>query len=538
MTTDLFAAGPRGDDDDPLTLDTPDGVLWTRVNVGEALPGVTTPISWSFYGDLLESAARRGFADLGIIPASATTCPARAQDRMFGVFSGYFVANVGVVRAVMSGLPGVSGDDIERDMLGSVREGVQDTSFGWRLPSIAARMPVRLFGAGRTATRCREDYGRWWASRVDRSGLIGPGTPREALAEAAQRFYHALRLQARSRLLYSGATSGLADLTERAGRPDLTARLLAGAGAIEETIVADDLWALSQEELDLEIFLRRHGYHGPTAGAVESRSWREDPAPVQRLLPNLRETEHPNVRRAPVSEQRRRAVDELLAALPRRNHPAARMVLRMTPFAGMALQRTKTAFLMSLDVARAATRAIGADLVAADRLGDPEGAMQLFLDELLDPSPGDQRGRVERRTAARKRYESLAVPETWEGAAPVTPRADIAERPPVEHLSGLGVAAGIAEGRARVVLDPAEDVDIDTGDILVCHTTDPSWVSLMTLAGGLVIDIGGAASHGAVVARELGIPCVIGTHTGTVDLVDESYVRIDGSAGTVEVRRA
>ncbi|MFY1621075.1 PEP-utilizing enzyme, partial [Micromonospora sp. WMMD736] len=91
------------------------------------------------------------------------------------------------------------------------------------------------------------------------------------------------------------------------------------------------------------------------------------------------------------------------------------------------------------------------------------------------------------------------------------------------------------EGRVRIVHDPADDIDIDPGEILVCPTTDPSWVSLMTIASALVIDIGAAVSHGAIIARELGLPCVIGTRSGTTDLREGDHVRVDGSAGTVEV---
>lgn len=532
------AGALRVDDDDPLNLDTPADVLWTRVNVSEAVPGVMTPITWSFYGELLETSARQGFHDLGILPRSATAYPAATSDLMFGVFAGRFAANVGVVRTIMGSLPGVTGDDVERDMLGSIREGVRDPGLGFRLPMIALRMPGTLLGAGRRSSRCREDFGRWWAARVGRDGLTGPGTPRDALAEAADRFRAALRLQGHGRLLYSGATSALTDLAAKAGRPQLLPRLLSGAGDIEETAVADDLWRVAHGDLELSTFLDRHGYHGPTVGEIAARSWREDPAPIERLLSRLSDTEPPWVRREPLRAARAEAIAEVLGALPRRHRPAARLVLRVAPSSALALQRTKASFLMSLDVARAAVREIGAELVAGGRLDDPEDAFQFFLPELLDPSPtADLRGPARRRTAARARYEALEVPETWSGPVPALPRANAgpADRTGPSRVTGLGVAAGTATGTARVVLDPSEDADIEVGDVLVCHTTDPSWVALMTLASALVIDVGGAASHGAVVARELGIPCVIGTHTGTRDLRDGTELRVDGSAGTVDV---
>jgi pyruvate,water dikinase len=91
------------------------------------------------------------------------------------------------------------------------------------------------------------------------------------------------------------------------------------------------------------------------------------------------------------------------------------------------------------------------------------------------------------------------------------------------------------EGRARVVLDPTDLAGFENGDVLVCGFTDPSWAPLLNLAGALVIDIGGPMSHGAIVARELGIPAVINTGTGTSVLHSGDSVRVDAAAGTVEI---
>jgi pyruvate,water dikinase len=89
-------------------------------------------------------------------------------------------------------------------------------------------------------------------------------------------------------------------------------------------------------------------------------------------------------------------------------------------------------------------------------------------------------------------------------------------------------------GRARVVRDPMA-ADLEEGDILVCATTDPSWTPLFMLAAALVIDTGGAMSHGAIVARELGVTCVINTGTGTRDIPDGAMIAVDGARGTVEI---
>jgi pyruvate,water dikinase len=101
-------------------------------------------------------------------------------------------------------------------------------------------------------------------------------------------------------------------------------------------------------------------------------------------------------------------------------------------------------------------------------------------------------------------------------------------------VKGLGVSAGVAQGLARVVLSRDGSEGLEPGEILVCHTTDPSWASYFFVAAGVVIDVGGPMSHGAIVARELGIPCVINAGNATRELQTGQWIRIDGDSGRVE----
>ena len=109
-----------------------------------------------------------------------------------------------------------------------------------------------------------------------------------------------------------------------------------------------------------------------------------------------------------------------------------------------------------------------------------------------------------------------------------------APRETVTELRGIGVVGERITGRARVVRDP-DDADLEPGDILVCVTTDPSWTPLFMLADALVIDTGGQMSHGAIVARELGVTCVINTVTGTRDIPDLATITVDGTTGVVAI---
>jgi pyruvate,water dikinase len=147
--------------------------------------------------------------------------------------------------------------------------------------------------------------------------------------------------------------------------------------------------------------------------------------------------------------------------------------------------------------------------------------------------PCDVRQLIGARRARRAEYQKMVLPSTWRG----TPEPQSAADRPVDGpmvIEGKGVSAGVVEGRVRVVEDPSF-AEVEPGEVLVAPTTDPSWASVMFVSAALVVDIGGPLSHAAVVARELSVPCVVNTRTGSRVLRTGDLVRVDGAAGTVEV---
>ena len=99
----------------------------------------------------------------------------------------------------------------------------------------------------------------------------------------------------------------------------------------------------------------------------------------------------------------------------------------------------------------------------------------------------------------------------------------------------MGASAGVVTGTARVTLSPADFERIRPGDIIVCPSSNPSWVPVFAIAGGLVTNTGGVISHAAVVAREFGLPAVVGTVDATTRIADGRSVEIDGTRGTVRL---
>jgi pyruvate,water dikinase len=102
------------------------------------------------------------------------------------------------------------------------------------------------------------------------------------------------------------------------------------------------------------------------------------------------------------------------------------------------------------------------------------------------------------------------------------------------QIVGDPVSPGVVEGAARVIFNPLDE-QLKPGEILVCPGTDPAWTPLFLAAGGLVMEIGGMMTHGSVVAREYGIPAVVGVHQATSRLQTGDRIRLDGSSGMIEL---
>jgi pyruvate, water dikinase len=523
--------------DEGLTCVSAPQTLWTTVNASEVMPGVMRPLSGSYYAYATEVGLRRGLYDLGMVSARGAVLPVPASERLMGSFRGRLAANVDVARRTFAALPGVKGEDVERDLLGSARKDFIDVTDLSRVPAVLTRVP-RILTTGRgVPSRTRQSIENWWRTVVDGDQLRSGLRPEQVLAESLTRFTFAMRLQMWMRMLIQAVSAQLTSISELAGQQNAMSTLLAGAAGTDEARIADDLYLVATERMSLGNFLVDHGYQGPNSGDPAARVWREDRRPLERILGAIAQSEPPAQRRARAVAERERVVASILSHLPAHRRPAARLAIRLAPAAARAIQGNKASTLLAIDCGRAATRALGAELVAAGTLTEPDDAFHLFSDELVNAlrcDPGEITDLVSRRRALRTQLLQVTLPETWLGA-PVEVPLDALERRDVSEVTGLGASPGIVEGRVRVVLDSADDVDIDNGDILVCPTTDPSWVSLMTVAAAVVIDIGAAVSHGAIVARELGVPCVIGTSSGTRDLRDGDLVRVDGSTGVVEV---
>ncbi|AIJ25658.1 hypothetical protein [Amycolatopsis methanolica] len=235
--------------------------------------------------------------------------------------------------------------------------------------------------------------------------------------------------------------------------------------------------------------LDRHGYHGPHEGHLHSTSWREDPAPILARLADCRavaedDPRAPRNRAAAQTRIRHAAAEELKKAVSPFQRRSITLLTNLSARFLALREQGKAGYLLTFDVARAAARRIGADLVDRGLLDDAADVFHLTFDEVVSGDATDRRDLVRHRRAQYEDRLRYRLPQAWAGMPELIEIVgDAASDAPVgTTITGVAASGGGVEGRARVVRDPAA-TELDDGDILVCETTDPSWVSLFLVAG-------------------------------------------------------
>jgi rifampicin phosphotransferase len=190
-----------------------------------------------------------------------------------------------------------------------------------------------------------------------------------------------------------------------------------------------------------------------------------------------------------------------------------------------------------IDVGRLMALRAAHFLVQDGLLETPEAVFFLAGEEMIAAlrgalSAAAVRHLITQRHLVRQRDAMRQPPDLFVGERPVY-AAELTPQGPV--LSGLPSSPGRVTGVARVLRSPQEGTRLQAGDILVAPSTDPGWTPLFLLAAGLVMETGGYLSHGAIVAREYGIPAVLNVPLATQRIVDGSTILLDGAQGVVQL---
>jgi pyruvate,water dikinase len=274
--------------------------------------------------------------------------------------------------------------------------------------------------------------------------------------------------------------------------------------------------------------------------------WREDPTPVMQMLQSylqISEESAPDVLFARGQQAANAAIERI--ALEARQRPGgwlrekiARGAARRVRVLMGVRESPKFFAIRVMGIARKALMEVGKEFAEAGMINRAEDLAFLRLSELEALSrdePHDWKALIaERRLTYEREARRRQVPRVlvsdgrafYEGVGANTDTGDV--------ITGSPVSPGVVEGVVHVVFNPHE-TQLAPGEILVCPGTDPAWTPLFMAAGGLITEVGGMMTHGSVVAREYGIPAVVGVHQATTRLKNGQKIRVDGTAGKISI---
>ncbi|MER6949682.1 PEP/pyruvate-binding domain-containing protein [Nonomuraea sp. NPDC000554] len=515
--------------------------LWTGGNLGEAIPDVMTPATWSFVRMFIHEAM------------SASALPGFD---LVGNIGGRFYLNLSITFSIAKAL-GMQG------RLGAVEQVFGKLPPGLDVPGVAISrweiirrtipLAVRIQKRVRTNLKVMRPFLATAQRRCeelrDRIAATTTGPELAALwaGEIEPHVVTACRvLEAAGR--QGGATLVFTrdKLRKMMGDVDAEA-MLTGVntdGELASLGPVMGLTRLARGEITREDFARSYGHRGPHEFEVSIPRPGEDSAWIDAQLAGLRDLRADT---EALLARQRKARDEAWARFARRYpRKEARMRARVARWNEVVRDResARSENMRAFWVLRAFV------VRAGELTGRGDDLFYLHLDEILDVLRGsDQPLRqvaVRRATfeqyAALPPYPALIVghfdPVRW--AADPGRRSDLYDprggmAPVSDTVTGFPGAPGVVEGVVRVISNPEDGDRLGHGDILVTTLTNVGWTPMFPRAAAVVTDMGAPLSHASIVARELGIPAVVGTGNATMRLRDGDRVRVDGERGTVEL---
>jgi rifampicin phosphotransferase len=295
-------------------------------------------------------------------------------------------------------------------------------------------------------------------------------------------------------------------------------------------------------QTNLADFLRLYGHRGVAEIDLGLPRWSEDPAYILGVLANYLRLDSPESAPDVQFQRAAREAEEMVAELTRRAARKGRLrgalvrflLGRARELSGMR-EMPKFCIILLMARARKLLWKVGEDLAGGGRLESAGDVFFLSVPEAWAALAGENlrplvRGRraVYEQEIGRRHVPRLLLSDGTEPAAETHDVRDTAEG----VLRGTPASGGVVTQSARVILDPG-GAHLEPGEILVAPSTDPGWTPLFLTAGGLVMEMGGPMSHGAIVAREYGIPAVVGVPDATERINTGELITVDGAAGEV-----
>jgi phosphohistidine swiveling domain-containing protein len=541
--------------------------IWGNANLKDVMPGLISPFTWSLMRPQLEQTMRQQYAELGYSVPSTVQVIRRFWGRP------YF--NLTLFHEAAYRLYGSSAANQTAQLGGvDVQAYTPDDA-----PSLLQRLRwwLNALRFGGTANRVRKAAAahfatieQYWHEALQRI----PQLDRDAFLRQVDTFADIARPFLLQHLHLSAAMSGnfiyLKELVE-AWMPrapgGLVAELVTGLGEVTSAEHSYRLWELARQARqsprimacleqrawqtwqqtlagttfaeDFRHFLDTYGHRCLYEIEMANPRWRERPDYLFEVLASYAKLDRDTPPFEPQAQAQRRqaAEQEALRHVRGWRRLWLRTVIRRTQEFSRLRENSKSHLVQLIDVGRCMALTAARRLVDDGLLDDAETVFLLEVDEvtaaLRGTKPREALARsIAQRQLERRRYAAMQPPEAFIGERPLygQPLPDDGT-----GLRGMPSSPGRVTGTARVLRSPREGTRLQAGEVLVAPSTDPGWTPLFLLAAGLVMETGGYLSHGAIVAREYGIPAVINVPQATQRIPDGSTIELDGAAGTVRV---
>ncbi len=561
--------------------------LYTRANADEVGPDPFTPLNWSLTWEQgMVPGTADGWISLGTFTEDEFLWTA---PETYGCWGGYFYNQVSLGRVFGYRMPGATPDAIDISFFGQ-NPTVPPYKHDPRDDNEAASAKLgESFAAivGGSQQKLGDDYiaqaDAWVASRPNLAAISD--------AELIEYGRMSARWQRPGWDAYAqvviGATVGpqiVQGIADAVGKPDLAIQIFAALGDVASAGLPERVWDLSRmvvsspalsaefdagvdglgarlaDNADAAAFneaftelLQSFGHRGVNEWEISADTWLINPTLAYQMIDRVRRQDDsmsPKVRAAAAAHRREAAVAELTAAVA--GDEATAGLLAAGIASGQMSFRLreggKNATVKLMQEPKLAFRELGRRMHERGHLVDPMHVFQLLESELdayiADPASFTQ-------TLADRHDQWLELAEL-EPPYLVMRGEDI---PPISEwpkrkraadatgdaaaagtqLKAIGGSPGTVTAKTRVILDLADADSLEPGEILVCTTTDPSWVPLFMISSAVICEIGAQASHAVIVSRELGVPCVVSLANASTLLPSGTTVELDGSAGTVTV---
>ena len=557
---------------------------WTRGNAADVFPDPFSPLGQTTVlrqGMCL--GLRDGYISIGAIEWDEFEQP-EAPD-LFQMYGGYLYNPLSLTRLLGARMPGASPEAIDKAFFDERDEVPVYVAEPWHESEARAADLGASMAWAMSATALPElDADKALAehlrdSRPDLASLTDAALIARAkamLPYVQQTFENAMRISS----LGSLGPGALMAICEGIGRPELSIKLLAGID-VDSAAPSHEMWRLSRlvrgdAELDaafdagvddlidrlttsgspsatsfVEQFremIRLYGSRGQNEYDILSATWEVRPRIALTAIDLMRRSDDaqaPATRHAASLAERDAALAEVRSAIAGDAETAGMFeaALGSAQLFLSGRERGKTNTIMVIGEVRMALRELGGRLVERGTFAQIEHLFMLTATELERVKSEPARlGALaaDRWQAFRELYDREPV-FVVNGVVPTLDqmtRRDAKQVPVATSgtvLSGAAGSGGTATGRARVVLDAADPVGLEPGDVLIAPQTDPSWVPLFIPAVAVVVNVGAMGSHAMIVSRELGIPCVVSVADATHAIPDGAIVTVDGAAGTVTV---